>query len=46
MPTPKILAVLPDQLGVDTAAFDDYLGGRDTARREHVLELQRDFGFH
>jgi len=42
---PQIVAMLASQLGVDLAAFDDYLHGRDTTRREHVLELQRDFGF-
>ena len=41
----QILAILASQLGVDPAAFSDYLHGRDTTRREHVLELQRDFGF-
>ena len=30
---------------VDPAAFAAYLHGRDTTRREHLLELQRDFGF-
>jgi TnpA family transposase len=43
---PQILAMLAGQVGVDPAAFRDYLHGRDTTRREHVLELQRDFGFH
>src|SRR5690242_13551558 len=42
---PQILSLLAGQLGVDPAAFRDYLHGRDTTRREHVLELQRDFGF-
>jgi TnpA family transposase len=37
--------MLASQLGVDPAAFSDYRHGRDTTRREHVLELQRDFGF-
>ena len=37
--------MLASQLGIDPAAFSDYLHGRDTTRREHVLELQRDFGF-
>ncbi|MBV9546993.1 MAG: DUF4158 domain-containing protein, partial [Chloroflexi bacterium] len=32
-------------MGVGTAAFSDYLHGRDTTRREHVLELQRDLGY-
>ena len=41
----QILAMLAGQLGVDPSAFDEYLHGRDTTRREHVLELQRDFGF-
>ena len=43
---PQILAMLAGQLGVDPAAFTEYLHGRDTTRREHVLELQCDFGFH
>jgi hypothetical protein len=42
---PQIVAVLAGQLGVDPAAFSDYLHGRDTTRREHLLEIQRDFGF-
>jgi hypothetical protein len=37
--------MLAVQLGVDPAAFSDYQHGRDTTRRVHVLELQRDFGF-
>ena len=43
--TRKIVATLASQLGVDPAAFAAYLHGRDTTRREHQLELQRDFGF-
>src|SRR2546427_8533598 len=42
---PQIVATLASQLGVDPAAFAAYLHGRDTTRREHQLELQRDFGF-
>ena len=42
---PQILAMLAGQLEVHPAAFSDYLHGRDTTRREHVLELLRDFGF-
>jgi Domain of unknown function (DUF4158) len=38
--------MLAGQLGLDPAAFSAYLHGRDTTRREHVLELQREFGFH
>jgi TnpA family transposase len=41
---PQILAMLAGQLGIDPAVFSNYLHGRDTTRREHVLELQRDFG--
>jgi hypothetical protein len=41
----QIVATLASQLGVDPAAFAAYLHGRDTTRREHQLELQRDFGF-
>ena len=39
------MATLASQLGVDPAVFATYLHGRDTTRREHLLELQRDFGF-
>jgi hypothetical protein len=42
---PQIVAMLTGQLGVDPAAFAAYLHGRDTTRRDHQLELQRDFGF-
>jgi TnpA family transposase len=42
---PQILASVASQLSVDPVAFSNYLYGRDTTRREHVLELQRDFGF-
>jgi TnpA family transposase len=42
---PQIVATLASQLGVDPAVFAAYLHGRDTTRREHLLELQRDFGF-
>jgi hypothetical protein len=34
---PQIVAMLASQLGVHPAAFSDYLHGRDTTRREHVL---------
>jgi hypothetical protein len=42
---PQILAILASQPAVGPATFSDYLHGRDTTRREHVLGLQRDFGF-
>src|SRR2546426_6301326 len=42
---PQVVTTLASQLGVDPAAFDAYLHGRDTTRREHLLELQHDFGF-
>jgi hypothetical protein len=42
---PQIVATLASQLGVDPVAFTTYLRGRETTRREHLLELQRDFGF-
>src|SRR5712691_649510 len=42
---PQIVATLASQLDVDPAAFAIYLHGRDSTRREHLLELQRDFGF-
>jgi TnpA family transposase len=42
---PQIVATLASQLGVDPAVFATYLHGRETTRREHLLELQRDFGF-
>src|SRR5258708_38302935 len=41
----QIAATLASQLDVDPAAFAIYLHGRDSTRREHLLELQRDFGF-
>src|SRR5438128_2147015 len=41
---PQIVATLASQLGVDAAVFTAYVHGRDTTRREHLLELQRDFG--
>jgi hypothetical protein len=42
---PQIVATLASQLGVDAAVFAACVHGRDTTRREHQLELQRDFGF-
>lgn len=33
------------QLGEPPAAFDEYAGGRDTTRREHLSEIVRAFGF-
>jgi len=42
---PQIVATLASQLGVDAAVFAAYVHGRGTTRREHLIELQRDFGF-
>jgi hypothetical protein len=39
---PQIVATLASQLGIDPAVFAAYLHGRETTRREHQLELQRD----
>jgi len=39
------VATLASQLSVGPTVFATYLHGRDTTRREHLLELQRDFGF-
>ena len=42
---PAIVATLADQLGVDAAGFAEYARERDTTRREHLLEIERAFGF-
>src|SRR5260370_42314029 len=42
---PQILATLASQLDVDPAAFAIHLHCRDSTRREHLLELQRDFAY-
>jgi len=44
-PTPELLAYVARQLNVSPELFNDYARARDTTRREHLLELQRDFGF-
>lgn len=44
-PAPKLLAYVARQLNVSAELFHDYARARDTTRREHLLELQRDFGF-
>src|ERR1044071_4476010 len=41
----KLVAYVARQLDVSPELFHDYARGRDTTRREHLLELQRDFGF-
>jgi hypothetical protein len=33
------------QLNISPELFGEYARDRDTTRREHLLELQRDFGF-
>ncbi len=43
-PAAQLLAYVARQLNVSPELFHDY-AGRDTTRREHLLELQRDFGF-
>jgi len=42
---PQVVATLASQLGIDPGAFAAYRQGRDTTRREHLLELQRAFGY-
>ena len=41
----KLLAYVARQLNVSPELFHDYARARDTTRREHLSELQRDFGF-
>jgi len=43
-PAAQLLAYVARQLNVSPELFHDY-AERDTTRREHLLELQRDFGF-
>ncbi|HYZ85436.1 MAG TPA: DUF4158 domain-containing protein [Bryobacteraceae bacterium] len=45
VPAAKLMAYVARQLNVSPELFHDYARGRDTTRREHLLELQRDFGF-
>ena len=42
---PQVVATLASQLGIDPGAFAAYRQGRDTTRREHLIELQRVFGY-
>lgn len=44
-PAQQLLACAARQLNVSPDLFHDYGRARDTTRREHLLELQRDFGF-
>ena len=44
-PAAKLLAYVERQLNVSPELFHDCARARDTTRREHLLELQRDFGF-
>ena len=44
-PAPQLLAYVARQLNVSPELFQDYARARDTTRREHLLELQRGFGF-
>jgi TnpA family transposase len=44
-PSPQLLLYVARQLDVGPELLDDYSCNRDTTRREHLLELQRDFGF-
>jgi Domain of unknown function (DUF4158) len=44
-PSPQLLAYVARQLNVSPELVHDYSRDRDTTRREHLLELQRDFGF-
>lgn len=44
-PTPQLLAYVARQLNIRPELFHDYARVRDVTRREHLLELQCDFGF-
>lgn len=44
-PHPAIPGLCVRRLNVSPELFLDYARARDTTRREHLLELQRDFGF-
>lgn len=44
-PAPQFLVYVARQLNVSPELWQDYGRGRDTTRREHLLELQHDFGF-
>jgi hypothetical protein len=44
-PAPQLLACVARQLNVSPELFHNYARARDTTRREHLVELQRDFGF-
>ena len=46
-PPQNLLEYVAAQLGEDPAAFDVYASGagRDTTRREHLVEIMRTFGF-
>ena len=44
-PPSKLLAYAARQLNVSPEVVHSYSRDRDTTRREHLLELQRDFGF-
>lgn len=45
VPPPRLLAYVARQLNISPDLFCEYARDRDTTRREHLLELQRDFGF-
>jgi TnpA family transposase len=45
IPPPHLVFHVALQLGINPDLFRKYSYHRDTTRREHVLELQRDFGF-
>lgn len=44
-PPQNLLEYVAAQLGENPAAFDEYVTGRDTTRREHLTEIMRTFGF-
>jgi len=44
-PPPQLLVYVARQLNVSPELVHEYSRARDTTRREHLLELQRDFGF-
>lgn len=44
-PPQNLLEYVGVQLGETPTAFDEYVKGRDTTRREHLIEIMRVFGF-
>jgi hypothetical protein len=44
-PPRNLLGYVAAQLGETPSAFDEYAKGRDTTRREHLVDIVRAFGF-